>query len=583
MLPLLRFTRHYLLPYLHWYIGGTVMLAATNWIAVTIPMYLAQGIDALSQGEAGRAVILESAIWVAVLGCIVMVVRTASRLLFFTPGRLVEAAVKRDLFHAILRQQPAFLDQWPTGDLVSRNSSDTTMLRLLAGFATLGIVNTVVALTLTGTQMYRISPRLALLSALPLLTAFIITAFAAGYLRILMKRLQEQAAALSDHILTSYQGVATIHAFSAEPVFVQRFAERSEAWLDTILRRVNLRVAIGPVLSLAATFNVFILLYVGGPMAITGEISVGELVAFTTLVAYLVGPLRGLSFIVTLLRQAQAAHERIDAILYPIPDRPDLPDPHAPPAAPPALQARGLSFAYPETPDQWVLRDLSFSVPAGGTLGILGTTGSGKTTLLRLIARLYNPPAGTLFVDGVDVRDIDLDRWRTTMQLVEQRAFLFTDSVRDNILLGHPVPERLDEVLELAALGPDLRALPDGVETLVGEEGLTLSGGQRQRVALARGLVTPKTVLMLDDVLSAVDHSTEQQLIAALGSEGASPTTVIVSNRCSAIQHADVIVVLDNGQAVDRGTHDELTERPGLYRDVWQRQREGAEEAGHVG
>jgi ATP-binding cassette subfamily B protein len=575
---LLRFARRYLTPYLHWYLAGTLALAVTNWIAVSVPMFLAEGIDALELGEAGRPIILRSAVWVAGLGTVVIAVRSASRLLFFTPGRLVEAEVRRDLFTAILRQQPAFLDQWPTGDLVSRASSDTVMVRLMAGFATLGVVNTAVALAMTGTQMWRISPRLAAMSAVPLCLAFIVTALAANRLRVLMRRLQEQAADLSDHILSSYQGIATIHAFGAEHAFEGHFATRSNAWLHTVLERANLRVAIGPVLSLAATINVFILLYVGGPMAIRGEISIGELVAFTALVAYLVGPLRGLSFIVTLMRQAQAAQERLDAILDPTPDRPDLPDSAPAPAEPPAIEIRGLSFAYPDEPEHTVLSDIRLSVPAGGTLGIIGTTGSGKTTLLRCLARLYNPPPGTVLINGVDVRAIDLDRWRNTMQLVQQRAFLFTESVRDNILLGHPRPERLDEVLQLAAMAPDLHALPDGVDTLVGKEGLTLSGGQRQRVALARGLVNSKTVLMLDDVLSAVDHATEQQLIASLHAAGTSPTTVIVSNRCSALQHADVIAVLDSGTLIDQGTHVELIGRQGLYHDVWQRQRKGQDE-----
>jgi ATP-binding cassette subfamily B protein len=570
---LLAFARRYLLPYLHWYAGGTIALAATNWISVTIPLYLADGIDALALGEAGRDDVWRATWMVALLGVSVIGVRLVSRLLFFTPGRLVEARVREDLFERILRHQPAFLEQWPTGDLVSRLTSDVNMVRLLAGFTALGVVNTVVALSMTTTQMVRISPTLAGMVAVPLLLGFLVTLAVVGQLRAIMQELQERSADLSDHVLSSYQGIATIHAFRAEQALTEQFDVHADGWLQATLKRANLRVAIGPVLSLAAAINVFLLIYVGGPMAVRGEITVGELVAFTTLVAYLAGPLRGMTFILSLFKQAQASLDRIDALLLSDPDRPELPDAVPAPKAPPALEVRDLTFTYPAAPTP-TLSDVSLSVPAGGTLGIFGPTGSGKTTLLRVLSRLYNPPPGTVFVDGVDITQLDLDAWRRVMTLVPQRAFLFSETIRDNILLGGDDDESLDEILSRAALDVDLAALPDGVLTTVGESGLTLSGGQRQRTALARGLGRDTQLLMLDDVLSAVDHHTEQQLLGSLADGERTPTTAIVANRLSAILHADVIVVLEGGRVVDQGTHAELVSRPGLYRDTWLRQSE---------
>lgn len=575
MIPFVRFTRTYLSRFWLWYLGGVLALLATNWLSVSIPVYLAQGIDALGLPD-GRAVILRSASIVAVMGLVLILVRTASRLLFFTPGRLVEAQVKRDLFERLIRHQPAFLDRWPTGDLISRVSSDVNMLRLLGGFTALGIANTIIAIAMTSTQMARIDPVLAGWVVLPLLVGFLVTLVFVRKFRALMQRMQEQAGRLSDHILSSYQGVPTIHAFRAEPAFHRGFREHNQAYLRTMLDRANLGVAIGPVLSFASSFNVFVLLFVGGPRAIRGDITVGQLVAFTTLVAYLTGPLRGMSFIISLVKQAQASLERIEAILLAPLDRPDLPDPVPVPDAPPALSVRGLSFAYPDAPEHVVLRDVSFDLPAGGTLGILGPTGSGKTTLLRVLSRLYNPPPGTVFVEGTDILELDLEDWRRRMALVPQRAFLFSERVRDNVLLGSPDDGRLERVLELAQLEVDMAALPHGVDTVVGESGLTLSGGQRQRVALARGLVRENTVLALDDVLSAVDHATEQALIAAIR-EGRRPTTLIVANRISALQHADLILVLEGGAIIDRGTHEALVARPGLYRDTWLRQSEATE------
>jgi len=586
VVTLLAFARRYLAPYLPWYAVGVLCLGATNWLSVTIPLYLADGIDLLTV-DGNKTEVLGIAGTVAVMGLAVIVVRTISRLLFFTPGRLVEARVRGDLFERLLEHQPAFLARWPTGDLVSRLTSDMNMVRLLAGFTALGIFNTTVALAMTFTQMIRISPTLAAIVTVPLLVGFTITLAVVGQLRTIMIEVQEAGADLSDHVLSSYQGVATVHAFGAEDSLLERFDGISNRWLKAVLRRANLRIAIGPVLSLAAAVNVYLLLAVGGPMAVEGTITVGELVAFTALTTYLAGPLRGLSFIVSLFKQAQASLERIDLLLQEPPLRPEGADGLPAPNQPPALSVQGLSFRYPTTgfagaeadapgaTDDGVLHDLSFAVPAGGTLGVFGPTGAGKTTLLRLLARLYNPPEGTVLVDGVDVLELDLDRWREAMALVPQRAFLFSESLSDNILLGAQGPqaiERLRATLRRAALDVDLEALPDGVDTVVGESGLTLSGGQRQRTALARGLIRDSRLLMLDDVLSAVDHHTEQQLIGSLQAQSPAPTTVIVAHRLSALAHADVIIVLDGGRQVDHGTHAELLTRPGLYRDTWLRQ-----------
>lgn len=569
------FFRRYGAPYGLWYVVGTLLIGATNALSVTIPLYLAQGIDALRAGPASRPEVIEAAGYVAVMGLLVILVRWSSRLLFFTPGRLVEAAIKRDLFEAILRHQPDFHAEYQAGDLMNRMTSDVQMVRLLFGFTLLGIVNTVIALGLTATQMVRLSPSLALAVTLPLVIGFAITLGFVGRFRRIQKRMQEATSALSDYVLSSYQGVATIKAFGAEEAVRQRFAPLNAEALEAQLERARLRVGIGPVLSLAASFNIFLLLWIGGPMPSQGTLTVGELVAFITLVTYLTGPLRGMTFILSLFRQAQAATERLDVILSRPPNRPDLPHPEAPPAAPPSIRFEGLTYRYPDAGDQDVpaLQNVSVTVPGGGTLGVFGPTGSGKSTLLRCLTRLEDPPAGTVFIDDVDVRELDLSQWRDRAVLVPQRAFLFSETVSDNVLLGADAGI-LDALLERAQLKVDMDALPQGVSTEVGEAGLTLSGGQRQRVALARGLSREARVLILDDVLSAVDHATEASLIAELQNLQPRPTMLIVANRISAIRHADVIVVLDRGNVVATGTHEQLLAIDSPYREAWLRQSE---------
>jgi ATP-binding cassette subfamily B multidrug efflux pump len=569
-----RFTRTYLAPYWLWYLGGIAALAATNGMTVVIPVFLADAIDALGEADAIDRVLLDAA-WIAGLGVVIIGVRTLSRVLFFTPGRLVEARVKRDLFARILAQQPIFLRGYPSGDLFSRVSSDVNALRLLAGFGLLSIFNVATVLAVTLWQMATLSPMLTLILIAPLAVGLALTQVTIRWLFVLIQRMNEQIAEISDAALSSYEGVATLKAFAAEGAFVHRFQELNLAYQRTTVRRAGLRALIGPILTVSALVDVFLLLWVGGGLVIDGALSAGQLVAFVSLVAILSAPLRGLSFIIAILQQARASLERFHEVMDPQVERPDLPDPAPAPAAPPALVVRGLSYRYPDAAEP-ALRDVAFELPAGATLGIIGPTGSGKTTLLRCLARLYNPPEGTVFVDDLDVRRLDLDAWRRAAVLVPQRAFLFSESLRDNILLGTDDAGRLDRIIDLTALRQDVDALPAGVETQVGETGLMLSGGQRQRSALARGLLREPRVLMLDDVLSAVDHGTEAELIASLRDRGlGAPTMIFVANRISAIQHADLILVLDGGRVVDRGTHAELLGRPGLYRDTWEKQREG--------
>lgn len=567
-----KFAKTYARPYLHWYAGGVVALVATNGLSVTIPLYLAEGIDALSLGSAGRSIVVWDAAVVAAMGVLVIGIRTTSRLLFFTPGRLVEAAIQRDLFAAILRQQPDFFARVPPGDLTSRFTSDVQNARLMFGFTALGLVNTVTAAILAGGQLISLAPWLGLTAFVPLALAFLVTAYAVERMRASMRENQRLLGVISEHALASFQGIAAIHAFGAAPALIGRFRETNEAVQRTQIARANMRIAVGPLLGLAAALDVFFVLWLGGPKAVAGTMSAGEVVAFAAIVAYLVSPLRTLTFTLSVVRQASASLERLDEVLSAPPLRPDLPSPLPAPSAPPALRISHLSYRYPGS-DRDVLADVSVEVPARGVLGVFGATGSGKTTLVRCLLRLCDPPPGTVFVDGIDVRAIDLDGWRRAATLVPQRAFLYSETVRDNIALGREALV-LEPLIDAAQLRVDLAALPSGLGTPVGESGLTLSGGQRQRVALARGLARDAVVLILDDVLSAVDHTTEAALIQALRDRPGCPTTVIVSNRVSALRHASVIVVLSEGHGIDQGTHGELAARPGPYREACERQDE---------
>jgi ATP-binding cassette subfamily B multidrug efflux pump len=571
------FVSRYVRPHLRWYTAGIAALVATNWIAVHIPLEVAAAIDALRTPDASGAV-GERSLRIAAFGVAVIAVRTLSRIAFFTPGRNIEASIRHDLFASITRQQAPFLRRYPPGDLMSRASSDTNNVRLLFGFGILQLLNSVTAVAFAGVQMFRLAPALALAAAAPIALALLANQFFIRKLYVLIHRMQRELSALSDHILCSYQGVATVQAFGAEPTFLDRFDAANQAYQRTSLSRSNLRTVIGPLLAVAASLNVFVLLYFGGPLVAADRLTLGELVAFVTLIGMLVSPLRATSFLLSIWKQAQVGLERLGEVIDAVPERPDLPEAAAPPRAPPALRVQKLSFAYPDNPTVHVLHEVSFEVAPGSTLGIFGATGSGKTTLVRVLTRVFNPPPGTVFVDGTDIRRLDLDAWRRCVTCVPQKAFLFSETLAENILLGRTDDGCLDTVLAATTLDADVAALPQGTASPVGETGIMLSGGQRQRAAIARGLLRPHPVWILDDVLSAVDHETEHRLLhtlAQLSTGAGRPTTVLVSHRVSALQNADHILVLEHGRVVGQGSHTELIARPGAYRDTWERQREG--------
>ncbi len=583
MIRLLRFFREYSFLYWRWYAAGVVFLWATNWLAVQIPLELATAVDALREGtEQATKILFRAAKIIGAMGAAIIGVRTLSRVLFFTPGRLVEYQLKNDLFAHMMALPASFYARWTTGDLISRASNDITYLRVLAGFGALQIVNVTVALVLAGDKMLDLSPDLTLVVAVPIGCCLVLVQIGIQRLFTLTRRQQEQLADISDHVLASLQGIRTLQGFNAEPAFEARLEVHNDDWLATHVQLARIRAFVLPLLMLAGGLAIWGLLSFGGPMVARGELSIGEFVAFTTYVAYLVPPLRSLGWLLSVLQRALTSLERLEELRCEEPDR--LGQAPSPRGQAPAFELRGLSFSYPDDIEP-TLSDLSFSIPAGSTVGIFGRTGSGKSTLLKVLTREWNPPPGTLFVDGTDVLDLDLDSWRQRLAVASQVPFLFSETVADNISMGVKDSPGLEAVLERAALTKDLAALPKGKDTLVGERGVMLSGGQRQRVALARALYRDFDVLVLDDVLSAVDHDTEQRLILALAAVGQGqhrPTLWLVSNRAAALTHADTVLVLAEGRLVDQGTHAELITRPGPYQAAWLHQRVKQEQPAEV-
>ena len=580
-----RFSSRYVLPRWRWYVAGTCAVVLTNWMAVRIPVELAHGLDALRAGASEQATVAQAALHIFLFGAAIIVVRTASRLWFFTPARVIEFDLREDLFAQFLSLQPDFYATFRTGDLLSRATTDITFARAFAGFATLQGANIIAALITALGQMAAFSPKLTALAAVPIGIGFLVVQQGSARLMTLQRDTQQQQGMYADQLLGALQGISTVQAFNVEGPFADRLAAQAGLLKQNNVALAKLRALVFPLFTVSGGIAIGLLLGFGGQMVLDGELTAGALAAFLSLVAYLIMPLRLMGFLLPVFQRAEASLERIHAIFdapiaRPERDRPDLSTAASAPANhPPALSVQHLNYAYPGGAP--ALIDLCFDVPAGGSLGIFGRSGSGKSTLLRVLSRLHNPPAGTVQVDGHDLTAVDLDAWRRRVVFVPQTAWLFSETIAENIALGLP-PKTLEPAVEAAALKQDLAALPNGIETVVGERGIVLSGGQRQRVALARGLAHAgeggQSLLLFDDVLSAVDHHTEQILIRTLlgrdkNAHKPPPTCVIVTHRMSALQHCDRVLVLDGGRAVAYGTHAELLAQPGFYQDSWHAQQ----------
>jgi len=566
------------LRYWAWYLGGMACLGLTNWLAVNIPLALGRGTDALQAGDDDA--VLHAALLIALMGVSVIAVRTLSRVLIFTPGRNIENDLRNDILAHVLSLRRDELRDHGTGDLVSRSSNDITLVRALVGYGTLQVFNIAMALVLAGRAMVDLSPLLTAACLAPVLLATLLASGAIRTLFPLTRVMQRQLSALSEYVLSSLQGVATVQAFGAEHAFGRRLDTHNTTYMGTVLRVATLAALVQPVLAFSAGVALYLLLWLGAQQVAAGRVSIGDLVALSAFLLFLLPYLRSLGWLVAIVQRGRASLERIFEILDLVPPLDAPADAVTELAAGPlGFRLEGLGYTWPGS-QQPALSDIRARIPPGNMVGIFGRTGSGKSTLLSLLARLHDPERGQVLIEDCegrtcDLLDAPLASVRARSTVVPQVPFLFTSSIAENIsMAGAPSGTQVGEAARAAALGPDLERLPDGLDTVVGERGVTLSGGQRQRVALARGFARDFDLLLLDDVLSAVDHDTEQRLIHAIrkrATDGQSrrPTVVVISHRLGVLAHCDQVLVLHEGRLVAEGTHSELIARPGPYRDTW--------------
>jgi ATP-binding cassette subfamily B protein len=422
--------------------------------------------------------------------------------------------------------------------------------------------------------MFWLDPVLAAWTVLPLplLAAIMAVSLKAEYSR--WDAVQASFEELTEKTRESMAGIRVLRAYGREEEDARDFEGKNADYLRKYMRFVAVDAFFHPAILLVAGSCVAILLAVGGARVMDGSASLGSFVAFASYLGMLTWPMIAAGWMLTLVQRASASMDRINALLHTREEEVGHPGGTGVPIKG-FIEARGLTFSYPGQVGP-ALRDLSFRTETGGALGLVGEVGSGKSTVVQLLSRLYDPPSGTLFLDGRDVLDIPLDDLRRAIAYVPQEAFLFSDTIAENLRIAKAdaSDEELREVSSLAALHDEIQAFPKGYETLLGERGITLSGGQKQRLCLARALLKPSPILVLDDTLSAVDSQTERAILRGLRSFAGIRTMVVISHRVSAVRDLDRILCLRRGAVIQAGSHAELSSVPGFYRDLVELQEE---------
>lgn len=554
---------------------GFALLSISSVMQLYIPWLLGQFTDRLQLGQLTYREAVRSAVWMMAAGLGIAFFRSVSRMYLFRLSRQLEMRVRGDLFAHWEKLSAQYFNNRRIGDLMSHAISDVGVIREVTMQGYFNVMEAVFLIAVSVAAMVRtVNPWLTLVTMLPLP---LLSLLAYKFNRKIMEQSADMQAAISD--LTSRvqeftAGIRVVKAFIQEEAERRLFTRDNRRAVDMNRRFVRSNSLFGALSTGIVGFSFLVSVILGGIMVLKNIITLGEFVAFNTYLSLLMGPIENLGKVVNLLQRGKASELRLMEILN---TQPDIVDDASADDDIQTLEGdieiRNLTFAYPEAPGP-ALRDISLKVPKGSSLAIVGRVGSGKSTLVHLLVRLYNPPRGTVFIDGRDIHEIPLQTLRGQIGIVPQDQFLFSSTIRDNIGFD-PQPysdEQVVQAAKVAQVYDNIVEFPDQFDTALGERGISLSGGQRQRVSIARAIIKKPSVLIFDDSLSAVDTITEDLILEGLKSVMNKRTTVIIGHRISSVQHADQIIVMDEGRIVERGTHEQLLRNNGLYADTYHKQ-----------
>lgn len=566
---------------------GIVAIFATNWLAVNIPVHIGSSIDLLNGAIADTVSELYSHIYFVVGFAVIMIgTRTLSRMCFFNPGRDVERELKNDSFAKLSLLQKDFYDRNESGGLISIVNNDVNGVRAMAGVGMMQAFNIVFALSLTPIKMWQISPSLTLFCLIPILISFLIVTYAIKYFRQLMRTRMLYLQQLSSNTVNFLNGVEVIKSHHVQPWAMKEFNNDNQTLLDCSLKQLRIQTFFMPMLQYTEIFLKILVLAVGGGYLIRQQMSLGDLTAFLAYTTLLSLPFISLGRIIATFQMGIVSLRSIGRILNtPAQDHADLNSESSADLFSTGISIKNLNYRYPSkdgsSHSELALTNVSFDIAPGEKVAILGKVGSGKTTLINCINRYLDIDPGQITIDGIDITSISRNDLRSAVRTVTQDPFLFSNTIEHNVKFGATESDQalsIEDVLYQSDMLDEVRQFPLAEQTLVGEKGILLSGGQKQRLSLARAMYTPCKLLVLDNVLSAVDNATERFLLDQIFDNTRSQSSLIVSHRPAVMERADRIILLDKGEIVAEGDHQQLIASSSLYRATWEILQKGLDE-----
>ncbi len=581
----------YFWKYKRLFLPGLLSAVVSAGFSIGVPIVVRQAVDSIPRFVSiynlfYGAEVQSSLYWyfftgLAVFGLVIIALSLLSGAFSFlmrqtlvVASRHIEFDLRNMLYDHLQRLSPGFYHQYPTGDVITRATSDIEQIRRYVGPAIMYAARAAVVVITAIAVMFIISPRLTLYAIIPMPFLALSVFFVARMEFSRSDAIQKQYSVLTTRVQEALSGIRVLKAYTREEAEAQAFEQESATYKDRMLDLALVDAAWRPVFLLLVGLSTIIVVWVGGRLVMEGAISIGNIAEYIIYVALMTWPVASIGFVITMIQRASASMIRLDQILRTNPSIKDTA------STDPSIRSisghiafHAVSYRYSDE-GPFVLRDISIEVPSGATLAVVGRTGSGKSTLVEMIPRLLDPTEGKVMMDGRDLRDIPLEVLRSSIGYVPQEVFLFSDTVANNIAFGKLDAERqaVEQAAAEAELLDNINDFPEGFETFVGERGITLSGGQKQRTSIARAMIRDPRILILDDALSAVDTNTERNILDHLRKHYGRRTIVIVSHRISAVQGADLILVLDEGRIVERGTHDELVLEEGLYASLYRKQ-----------
>ena len=557
------------------YTAGIITLFVVDFANLFIPRLTGTITDGLTAHSLDWNGIRLCLLAIFGLGLTLALGRFLWRFFLFGASRSIEKELRNDMFRHLEKMSVEYYNEHKTGDLMTRFTSDLNAIRMAIGPAVICVFDaSVMTIMVICQMMYYVNIRLTLLAIIPML---LICAGEIYYGKIMHARFRERQEAVSDltdFVQESFSGVRVIKAFVRERSQMRAFARANRHTMDKNLNVVRLQAVVMPLLDVIIGLSSLITLVYGGYLALVGEITLGRFVAFNQYINMLVWPMLACGDAINMFSQGSASTRRIREIFDEKPEIYDRKDVQPPDEIRGDITFSHLTFIH-RGHSEPTLKDINLEIPAGTTLAIIGRTGNGKSTLVNLLLRLYNTKPGMILIDGRDINTIPLKALRENIAYVPQDNFLFSDTLKANIAFGAG-EEDMDAITcatSVACIHENIVSFPDGYETIVGERGVTLSGGQKQRSSIARALMKDSPILILDDSLSAVDTDTEERILKNLKENRRGKTTLLIAHRISTIQNADVILVLEDGEAKEIGNHESLMAQNGIYRDMFEKQQ----------